>query len=56
MSTKKQILYSLHFVFRLLLISLDWERDLHCWKKLNKAIDEAPFFQQNKILRMLEEF
>ena len=34
---------SLDFVFGLLLISLDWERDLHCWKKPNKAIDEALF-------------
>jgi hypothetical protein len=41
-----------------LVISLDWERDLHCWKKPNKAIDEAPFFSTKKksFRYMLEEF
>ena len=47
---------SLDFVFGLLLISLDWERDLHCWKEPNKAIDEAPFLQKKKTLQMLEDF
>ena len=47
---------SLYFVFGLLLISLDWERDLHCWKEPNKAIDEAPFFNKTKSFRCQKNF